>query len=114
VSINSQEVLYIRSLAVLLRSGLSVASEAITYMFPLRQGGNGSTVDVTPMDLNLDIPPLRLHDTYQVLHFTVQRCTVLHRTVLCYAVLCCTVPLCTVLCCTALRLFFSALVCNKL
>ena len=66
LSINSQEALYIRSLAVLLRSGLSVASEAITYMFPLKAAGNISNVDVTPMDLNLSIPPLRLHDTYQV------------------------------------------------
>jgi hypothetical protein len=66
LSINSQEALYIRSLAVLLRSGLSVASEAITYMFPLKAAGNISSVDVTPMDLNLSIPPLRLHDTYQV------------------------------------------------
>jgi hypothetical protein len=66
LSINSQESLYIRSLAVLLRSGLSVASEAITYMFPLKAAGNISSVDVTPMDLNLSIPPLRLHDTYQV------------------------------------------------
>jgi hypothetical protein len=102
VSINSQEVLYIRSLAVLLRSGLSVASEAITYMFPLRQGGNGSTVDVTPMDLNLDIPPLRLHDTYQVLHFTVQRCTVRHRTVLYCSVLCCAVLYCAAMYCSML------------
>ena len=67
LSINSQEALYIRSLAVLLRSGLSVASEAITYMFPLKAAGNISSVDVTPMDLNLSIPPLRLHDTYQVI-----------------------------------------------
>lgn len=68
VPTDGQESLYIRSLAVLLRSGLSVASEAITYMFPLpaKQGVNGSSVDVGPMDLNLDIPPLRLHDTYQV------------------------------------------------
>jgi hypothetical protein len=90
VSINSQEVLYIRSLAVLLRSGLSVASEAITYMFPLKQGGNGSAVDVTPMDLNLDIPPLRLHDTYQVLHCIAMHYTV-HDIALCSAVLCCDV-----------------------
>jgi hypothetical protein len=27
--------------------------------------GNGSDVDITPMDLNMAIPPLRLHDTYQ-------------------------------------------------
>ena len=66
LSIDSQEALYIRSLAVLLRSGLSVASEAITYMFPLKNSGNISSVDVTPMDLELSIPPLRLHDTYQV------------------------------------------------
>ena len=68
VPLDGQESLYIRSLAVLLRSGLSVASEAITYMFPLpaKQGVNGSAVDVGPMDLSLDIPPLRLHDTYQV------------------------------------------------
>lgn len=68
LSVNSQEALYIRSLAVLLRSGLSVASEAITYMFPLKNAGAGNTssVDVTPMDLGLSIPPLRLHDTYQV------------------------------------------------
>ena len=70
LSVNSQEALYIRSLAVLLRSGLSVASEAITYMFPLKNAGAGagntSSVDVTPMDLGLSIPPLRLHDTYQV------------------------------------------------
>ena len=91
VSINSQEVLYIRSLAVLLRSGLSVASEAITYMFPLKQGGNGSAVDVTPMDLNLDIPPLRLHDTYQVLYCTSSYCFVQTK-------------YCTVLCCTLNRI----------
>lgn len=99
VSINSQEVLYIRSLAVLLRSGLSVASEAITYMFPLKQGGNGSAVDVTPMDLNLDIPPLRLHDTYQVLYCTSSHCYV--QTKYC-TVLCCT-PNCIVQFCTVLR-----------
>jgi hypothetical protein len=118
VSINSQEVLYIRSLAVLLRSGLSVASEAITYMFPLKQGGNGSAVDVTPMDLNLDIPPLRLHDTYQVLH-----CIAMHYPLYCIA-MCCTISHCavlyctvlrhTVLCCTALHVLFVALICITL
>ena len=80
VSINSQEVLYIRALAVLLRSGLTAASESITYMYPLKTAeekeeeesisdSNGTvsgSFDVTPMNLDLDIPPLRLHDTYQV------------------------------------------------
>ena len=79
IPINSQEVLYIRALAVLLRSGLTAASESITYMYPLKTAeekeeslsttdSNGSVgkLDIAPMDLNLDIPPLRLHDTYQV------------------------------------------------
>ena len=60
-----------------IRSGLTTASESITYIFPLRDSAslNGSAVDVTPMTLDLDIPPLRLHDTYQVCN-SVIRCTV--------------------------------------
>ena len=79
VSENSQESLYIRALAVLLRSGLTAASESITYMFPLAAANTNSTntggVDVTPMVLELDIPPLRLHDTYQVSTFTTTAST---------------------------------------
>jgi hypothetical protein len=65
LSQDSQEVLYLKALALLLRSGLTTASEAITYTFPLRNLGNGSDVDITPMNLEMAIPPLRLHDTYQ-------------------------------------------------
>lgn len=35
VGIDGQEILYIRAMALLLRSGLTVASEAITYTFLL-------------------------------------------------------------------------------
>jgi hypothetical protein len=62
----------------LLRVGLTVASEAITYMFPvavrtpslpvavpLRDGEN-RWVDISPLDLTMSPPPLRLYDSYQV------------------------------------------------
>jgi hypothetical protein len=46
LSQDSQEVLYLKALALLLRSGLTTASEAITYTFPLRTLGNGSDMEL--------------------------------------------------------------------